>query len=74
MSRAPFTLCLLALMPLVVEGLLQLIPLAGLWLSKFLTPMVGAGCFVAAVARIQQRPDVLRLVGYAFAPRRLPRL
>lgn len=42
-ARHPWRLLVLSLVPLLMEGLLQSIPLAGMLLSKLITPMFGFG-------------------------------
>lgn len=42
-ARHPWRLLVLSLAPLLVEGMLQSIPLAGMLLSKLITPMFGFG-------------------------------
>jgi hypothetical protein len=54
--RAPIMLFLLAFVPLLVEGVVQLIPLAGMVLSKFITPLISFGLVIGldALARGQR--------------------
>lgn len=51
--RAPVILVLLGLAPLLVEGLVQLIPVVGFVLSKFVTPLFSLGLIIGlnALAR-----------------------
>jgi len=51
--RAPVMLLLLAIAPLFVEGIVQLIPIAGMALSKFVTPLFSFGLTIGldALAR-----------------------
>ena len=46
LRRAPIRLSIVCLLPLVVEGLVQLIPLVGTPLSKIIVPLVGNGILV----------------------------
>lgn len=57
--RAPVMLFVLAFAPLVVEGLVQLIPLAGMVLSKFIAPLFSFGLVIGLDALA--RGDRLRL-------------
>lgn len=72
--RSPFKFTVLALVPLVLEGLIQLIPDAGTVLSKVIVPLLAAGILVGVdrLARTGAMP--WRCLFSGFAPRRLPGL
>ena len=53
--RAPITLLLLALTPLFVEGVVQFVPIAGIALSKFVTPLFLFGATVGLDALVRGR-------------------
>ncbi|GAA3925817.1 hypothetical protein [Luteimonas lutimaris] len=51
--RAPVRLLLLSLLPILIEGLLQLVPLVGVAVSKLLTPLAGAWIWCLVDARVR---------------------
>ncbi len=51
--RAPVRLLLLSLLPILVEGLLQLVPLVGVVVSKLLTPLAAAWIWYLMDARVR---------------------
>lgn len=70
--RAPVMLVLLGFAPLFVEGMVQLVPVVGFVLSKFVTPLFGFGLTIGLDALV--RGDRLRFshLFAAFQKGRLP--
>jgi hypothetical protein len=66
--RAPLRLALLCLSPLVVEAVLQIIPIAGIVLSKVVVPLLSFGVFVV-LDRVW-RSGMVSLRGFLWSFRR----